>query len=155
MRINNQLKESGDSPKRNYRHGHKPADGGTREYHSYLNMKARCGNPKVPHYHRYGGNGVTVCARWQESFENFLNDMGRCPSPNHSLDRIDNSKGYYPANCRWATPVDQANNRRSNRHITHNGETMTCAQWSRKTGIKAGTIHYRLKSGWPIEKVLS
>ena len=81
------------------------------EYASWAAMKSRCTNPNEIHYERYGGRGISVCDRWQ-SYEGFLADMGRRPSPQHSLDRINNDANYDKSNCRWATKKEQANNRR-------------------------------------------
>jgi hypothetical protein len=78
-------------------------------------MLQRCNNPRQPAYSDYGGRGIKVCDRWQESFENFLSDMGPRPSDEHSIERIDNDKGYEPTNCRWATAKEQRANQRAPR----------------------------------------
>ncbi len=74
-------------------------------------MRARCSNPKSQDWKYYGARGIAVCERWR-SFGAFLEDMGRKPSPSHSIDRKDGSSGYSKENCRWATPVEQTENRR-------------------------------------------
>jgi len=84
---------------------------GTPEYWSWGGMIQRCHNPSNPAFHNYGGRGIKVCKRWRK-FENFYADMGPRPSPNHTLDRINNNHGYNPKNCRWATWLQQASNRR-------------------------------------------
>lgn len=85
----------------------------TREYTAWQNMRARCYRKKASNYSYYGGRGIRVCARWRFSYENFLADMGRRPSPAHSLDREDANGNYTPDNCRWATKsVQSANQRR-------------------------------------------
>jgi hypothetical protein len=75
-------------------------------------MISRCENPNVNHFKDYGGRGIRVCGRWRKSYSAFLKDMGRKPSPDHSLDRRNNDGHYTPKNCRWATKSDQAKNRR-------------------------------------------
>lgn len=125
----------------------------TRIYSVWTNMWHRCRSPKCSHYDRYGGRGITVCARWKE-FENFLEDMGDA-GPGWSLDRIDNDQGYSPENCRWATPKQQQSNCRSNVNLTHDGKTMILSDWARETGIHFETLRKRLRSGWSTERVLT
>lgn len=118
-------------------------------------MKERCNNKNNIGYELYKCRGIKVCSRWQNSFENFLKDMGERPE-NTSLDRIDNNEDYSPENCRWATKEQQARNKRSNRLITAFGKTQTLVEWSYETGIKADTIASRIDYyGWNIEKAIS
>ena len=118
-------------------------------------MLQRCYDPSNKSFGVYGAKGITVCDRWKTSFNNFLTDMGRATTAKHTLDRIDSAKGYSRENCRWATMKEQQNNRGNNTLITFQGQTMNVKQWSEHLGISRANIHYRLKVGWPLEKVFS
>lgn len=119
-------------------------------------MKSRCENPRNARYADYGGRGITVCDRWKDSFENFIADMGPPPTPSHSIEREDNSRGYEPGNCRWATDIEQGNNQRSNVLIEYNGKTQTIAQWARELGMNYQTLRQRIqKYGWSVERAFS
>ena len=116
-------------------------------------MIQRCINPNDKKYPLYGSRGIRVCKQW-EKFENFLKDMGECPS-GYSIDRTDNNKGYNKENCRWATPKEQARNRRNNHMISYNEKTQCLAAWTEETGIASSLISWRIKNGWSTEKALT
>ncbi len=124
------------------------------EYVSWRNMRNRCTNPNVEAFADYGGRGITVCERWQW-FVNFVADMGRKPTPEHELDRIDNDGDYEPGNCRWATPLEQRRNRRDVRFYDFNGERLLITEIAARTGLQRQTIEHRLKRGWPQERAFS
>jgi len=128
----------------------------TAEHRTWSGMKNRCQNPANRSYPMYGGRGVTIDPRW-ESFDAFLSDMGLRPSPAHSLDRYpDNDGPYSPENCRWATRIEQANNKRSNHELTFNGKSMNISQWAREVGISEDTLERRINLlGWSTEKALT
>lgn len=135
-------------------------------YTSWQAMKTRCYNKNHPYYRTYGGIGVRVCRGWRESFLGFLRSMGPRPSKQHTIDRINGSLGYtcglceecsknsWSMNCRWATWVDQENNKVNNRLVTFAGKTQTLAQWARESGIRYTTLRERLNRGWGIPRAL-
>lgn len=122
-------------------------------YIAWANMTQRCLDPNATHFNNYGGRGIKVCERWR-CFELFKEDMGEPPTGT-TLDRINNDLGYEPENCRWATPKEQAQNRRSSRMIEHEGKRLPIIEWSRITGLDHRTIGYRLKCGWSVEDALT
>ncbi len=115
----------------------------TPEYATWSHLRGRCLNPNNKGYSDYGGRGITVCARW-DSFENFLIDMGERPSIKHSIDRINNNKGYEPNNCRWATSQEQNNNRRNVKQYFLKGESLSLAQISKKYRIHYTKLYARI-----------
>lgn len=125
----------------------------TRAYSVWWNMKSRCEREKSKYFKDYGARGIKVCDRWQD-FGAFLADMGQ-PPDGMTLERVDNSKGYEPSNCKWADRKSQASNRRSNRIIELNGQSKTLNEWAEATGIERRTIAFRLKSGWSVEAALT
>jgi len=129
------------------RHGHSSHTDQSRTYVSWSGMLQRCLNPKSHKYNRYGGAGVTVCKEWL-TFDGFLADMGERPE-GKSLDRIDNDKGYFKGNCRWATSKEQMANRRRNIRVTYKGEAIALSLLAHKLGIHRDTLAFRIRSGWP------
>ena len=135
--------------KKNIKHG----KCGTTEYKIWQNMKSRCNNTNVAEYKNYGGRGIKISKEW-DSFENFFKDMGYRPSLLHTLDRIDNDKGYNKNNCRWVTGDIQHNNKRSNKYYELDGERKTIYQWANKLRIKPNTLVYRLRRGKPFKEAI-
>lgn len=119
-------------------------------------MKQRCFNSNWYAYKDYGGRGISVTDEWKDDFLCFYHwAMNNGYRQGLTLDRIDNSKGYSPDNCRWVTIKEQSNNRRSNRNITYKGQTKTLAQWSEELGMNFFTLRDRLNNGWSIEKAFT
>jgi hypothetical protein len=124
------------------------------EYRAWKSLRERCTDPRSKSYPSYGGRGITVCPEWGASFDAFYQDMGPRPSPQHSIDRIDNDGPYSRGNCRWATKKEQSRNHRKNRLITHAGRTMPLAAWADEAGISWAAMVGRMKRGWSMEQAL-
>ena len=139
----------------------------TRLYHIYHAMKSRCYNAAFFHYKYYGGRGIKVCNEWlgNNGFRNFYNWAIRNGYDDSlTIDRIDFNGNYCPENCRWATWIEQANNRRKREKkihkkretltITYKETTMTIQEWADKLGLSYQVISNRLKKGWSVEQTL-
>lgn len=113
-------------------------------YCKWANMKSRCLDINSTSYKVYGGKGITISKRWMH-YENFVEDMGRCPSKKYSLDRINNKKGYSKANCKWSTFREQALNRSMTIWFTKNGEKLCLKDWAAKLKIRYKWLSAKLK----------
>jgi hypothetical protein len=111
---------------------------GTKTHMVWDAMRQRCNNPNHFAYERYGGRGIIVCQEWSDSFERFIEDMGLAPE-GMTLDRIDNSKGYFKENCRWTSRKVQARNRRSNVYANYKGKRMILADIAEAANVSRGT----------------
>lgn len=119
---------------------------GSRAYHAWMGMKARCYNPRGKAFQDYGGRGISVCQRWM-IFENFLADMGE-PPDGMTIDRFPNNNGNYePGNCRWATREQQANNTRRNRVIVTSQGNLSVTQAASVAGVTYDAILLRIRNG--------
>lgn len=126
----------------NYKHGEARK---TKENRAWYKLKERCYLKSSPKYPLYGGRGITVCDRWLNSYENFLDDMGRAPSPHHSIDRKNVNGNYEPDNCRWATTKEQGNNLRSNIIIEYRKKFMTLKQFCEKLNLPYKSVHNKYR----------
>jgi len=115
-------------------------------YWIYLDMHRRCYDSRRPAYARYGAKGTRVCDEWH-NFETFSNDVGKRPSPKHTIDRIDNNKGYSPDNTRWATRAEQNVNKTNHKYYEYNGEKRTLPDWCRVLKLNKNTINFRIRRG--------
>lgn len=121
----------------------------TRTYRIWQAMLNRC---RQTQYEKYYGH-LSVCERWKE-FEHFLADMGHAPDT-LTLDRIDNSKGYEPANCRWATPTIQARNTRRRKEYEFDGKHMSLIEWAEFLGVKHELLRGRIRRGWEFKDAIA
>ena len=132
----------------NRTHGHKSGGSQTRAHRVWGGMKSRCLNKKCKRFNDYGGRGIKICDRWlgENGFLNFYADMGD-PPPGCSIERVDNDLGYEPGNCKWATRVEQARNKRNVPKHTAFGLTMSAAEWADFMKMPKATIRMRLWRG--------
>lgn len=135
------------------RHGHSTTKYHSPTHRSWMAMRERCMNPNANAYERYGGRGITICERW-DSYETFLEDMGARPDKT-SLDRIDNSKGYYPENCKWATSLEQGRNRSNNKLYEYQGEMLPISVIAERTGVERHLLGARLRTGWEMSRAIT
>jgi hypothetical protein len=154
---------AGEMGRASVKHG----DSKSVEYNTYKSMIDRCHKEKNPAYKTYGAKGIRVCQRWRDDYSNFLADMGRRPSNDHSIDRIDNTHGYScgecedcltrgePKNCRWLLKAKQARNKTTNTFIECGGERLTLAEWAERSGLTCGCITKRMRCGWTAEEAIN
>lgn len=126
----------------------------TKEYSNWYSMINKCNNPTNNQYKDYGDIGIIVCERWLESFETFLEDVGKRPTDKHILDRIDKIGDFEPNNCKWATRKERANNRRYNKYITIGNERKSIIEWCEISKTKRSTITNRLIRNWSPEEAV-
>jgi hypothetical protein len=127
----------------------------TPEYKAWLQIKQRCLNPNNPRFTDYGGRGIQFLGECCQQFEAFFAFVGERPSPQHTIERPNNDGPYcgpcpeFPhGNMRWATRIEQQNNKRSNHRVTYQGLTLTLTQWVRRLGLPRDPIKRRLQLGW-------
>lgn len=143
-----------ESGRRNRIHGN-AGERATLTYKSWRAMTQRCCNPKNAGYSIYGAKGISVCDRWKTSFQNFLADMGERPTASHSIDRINPRGQYDPANCRWATPLQQQRNRTNNTFVTIDGVRKCVTEWVEAPGsVSKSAFRRRIQSGWEPKRAL-
>lgn len=123
-------------------------------YWRWTQMRARCENPNSDRFKYYGGRGIKLCGRWK-TFMNFFNDMNPSFKDGMTLERKDNNGDYSPENCVWSDWKTQQNNKRSNHYLEFHGLLLTVNEWAEVLGVAHGRLHYRLRAGMPIEKVLA
>ena len=128
----------------------------TKIYRHWKAMIKRCTNPSDSCFYLYGGQGITVCQIWRNSFESFYQDMGEPPTAKHSLDRFPDKNGNYePGNVRWASPTEQARNKRNNHLVLHEGQEIPISELAEKVNIPAYILHGRIGLGWSVEKSIA
>ncbi len=133
-------------------HGHATVAARSAEYRAWSSMRSRCTKPMNDRYPRYGGRGIRIAPEWlgRGGFARFLAHVGPRPSPQHSLDRVDNDGNYEPGNVRWATRREQYANRRNTVRLTLNGRTQCISDWCHELGITRALLLRRVRLGRPL-----
>lgn len=115
-------------------------------------MMDRCYRENATGYHNYGGRRIIVCESWH-TYENFEKDMGIRPTGT-SIDRIDNDGMYEPGNCKWSTPKEQGERRRTNIMVEYEGRNMNLSAWSRELGFNYSRVWKKMQDGYAFEKAI-
>jgi len=124
-------------------------------YSTWAGMRERCYKTFNISYPNYGGRGIKVCDRWQNSFRNFYDDMGDRPSPSHTLDRLDNNKDYSPENCAWSTKEEQGSNKRNTIKLFYRGGVITYRDAAAISGLSHKRLYSRIAmQGWTVERAI-
>jgi len=129
-------------------------DTASKEHIAWKSMINRTSNPKCERYKNYGGRGISVCSEWF-TYQNFFNDMGRAPSKEHSIDRIDVNGNYESSNCRWVDRKTQCRNRTSNNVQEYNGERLPLIELSEKYNVPYDLLCLRVSRGWNISEAIN
>lgn len=128
---------------------------GTRLYHIYDSMKARCYNKNNTAYKYYGKRGITICDEWLNDFMTFYNwAMNNGYNDTLTIDRINNDGKYGPNNCRWVDVTSQNNNRRNNVYLTYNGKTQPIKEWAKELNVNVKTLYTRKFKNWNVHDIL-
>jgi hypothetical protein len=120
---------------------------GSLAYNSWQSIKARCLNKSCKDFEKYGAKGISICNEWKNDFLLFFSYVGAPPSKAHTIDRIDNNKGYEPGNVRWATRSQQQRNKTCSVYVTNGNEVLHINEVAKRLGISRGAAHLRLKRG--------
>lgn len=134
----------------NFKHNYSHRGPRTPEYRAWQAMKSRCMNPNRPNYHLYGGRGLLVEPEWLTNFTAFLSEVGNKPEGT-TLGRINNELGYIVGNVRWEDKYTQERNKRTNKWLTHNGETLIYADWAKYLKITREAFNARVHR-WPKDR---
>lgn len=125
---------------------------GCRTYSCWMNMRSRAASNKTLEARRYAIRNIPVCPAWS-SYKSFVADMGHCPSDTHTIDRIDNTRGYSKENCRWATQTQQQRNKSSNRIVDYCGEALCVSEFAERLRLPYRLVADRIRSGWTTEQI--